>query len=86
MSHNPGRAARLRSATAADSTTTQRTFRPGQVVAAEATAFGNFDGVEQGTVQKADEFGHVVSRSAVSRESSQRCPSLIISQQLWVFF
>ena len=56
---NPGRAARKRAATAVDSATTT-TFRPGQVVAVEAAAFGNFDGVAQGTVQKADEFGRVV--------------------------
>ena len=61
MSHNPSRAARKRGATEVDSATTT-TFRPGQVVAVEASAFGNFDGVAQGTVQKADEFGRVVSR------------------------
>ena len=60
MSHNPGRAARSRrGATEVDSATE---FRPGQIVAVEAAASGNFDGVAQGTVQKADEFGSVVRR------------------------
>ena len=69
MSFNPSRAARKRGAyTEADSTTTT-TFRPGQAVAVEAAAFGDFDEVAQGTVQKADEFGRVVSRICVaSRE------------------
>ena len=58
---NPGRAARKRGATEMDSTTTN-TFRPGQVVAVDPSAFGNFDEVSQGTVQKADKFGRVVSR------------------------
>ena len=56
---NPGRAARKRGATEADSTTTT-TFRPGQVVAVEASDFGNSDGSTRGTVKKADEFGRVV--------------------------
>ena len=69
MSHNPDRAARKRGATAVDSSTTQSRFRPGQVVAVDPSAFGNFDEVARGTVQKADEFGRVVSRvCVVSRE------------------
>ena len=62
MSHNPSRATRKRGATAVDSATTQSTFEPGQVVAVEAAAFGDFDEAAQGTVQKADEFGRVVRR------------------------
>ena len=61
MSHNPGRATRKRGAMELDFTSPS-TFRPGQVVAVEAAAFGNFDGITRGTVQKADEFGRVVSR------------------------
>ena len=58
---NPGRPSRKRAAMEADATSTN-TFRPGQVVAVEAAAFGNFDGITRGTVQKPDEFGRVVSR------------------------
>ena len=58
--YNHGRAARKWGATELSTTTT--TFRPGQVVAVEASAFGNFDGVAQGTGKIADEFGRVVSR------------------------
>ena len=61
MSHNPGRAARKRGAAEVDSTTTS-TFRPGQKVAVEASAFSNFAGAAHGIVQKIDEFGRVVSR------------------------
>ena len=78
---NPGRAARKRAATEVDSATTT-TFRPGQVVAVEAAAFGDFDGVTRGTVKKADEFGRVVSRYG-STEGRHK-PSLI-SLQLSVF-
>ena len=61
-------AARKRSAPE-DPTTSNTLFRPGQVVVLEAAAFRNFDGVTQGRVQKADEFGRVVSRICVaSRE------------------
>ena len=63
---NSGRATRKRGATEVDSTTTS-TFRPGQVVAVEAAAFGNFEKVSQGTAQKADEFGRVVSRAGVRK-------------------
>ena len=52
---------RKRGATEVDSTTTS-TFRPGQVVAVEAAAFGNLDEISQDAVKKADEFGRVVSR------------------------
>ena len=80
MSFNPSRAARKRGAyTEADSTTTT-TFRPGQAVAVEAAAFGNFDEVAQGTVQKADEFGRVVSRYKCGNSCTERPgtnPSLI---------
>ena len=70
---NPGRAARKRGATEVDSTGTS-TFRPGQVVAAEASAFGNFDGVvEQGTVQKADETS--VEHRQVGKRAKTRAPS-----------
>ena len=76
---NPGRAARKRGATDVDSTGTS-TFRPGQVVAAEASAFGSFDGVvEQGTVQKTDEFGRVVSRcGCIELGEAQSCTSLSV--------
>ena len=62
MSRNPGRAARSRRGATKVDSATATAFRPGQIVAVEAAAFGNFDGVAQGTVQKADEFGRVVSR------------------------
>ena len=59
---NPGRAApRKRGAT---EVTAKSTFRAGQSVAVEAAAFGDFDGVAQGTVRKTDRFGRVVSRYA----------------------
>ena len=74
MSFNPSRAARKRGAyTEADSTTTT-TFRPGQAVAVEAAAFGDFDEVAQGTVQKADEFGRVVSRYECGKSCSTERP------------
>ena len=68
-----GNAARKRGATEVGSTTTS-TLRPGQAV--EAAAFGDFDGVAQGTVQKTDRFGRVVSRYARTVPTeAQRCLS-----------
>ena len=82
MSFNPSRAARKRGAyTEADSTTTT-TFRSGQVVAVEAAAFGNFEKVSQGTVQKADEFGRVVSRYGRTRTTKGSAKLCVTPHQL----